>query len=77
PLFWSGLTATTLAYLNPRLNQLINWPWFIVCQIAYGLVAGYVISRSENIHLMQNYDLAQRAFMNAPGVRPESEDDRK
>ncbi|HEX7362569.1 MAG TPA: hypothetical protein VF283_18915 [Bryobacteraceae bacterium] len=77
PLFWSGLTATTLAYLNPRLNQLINWPWFIVCQIAYGLVAGYVISRSENIHLMQNYDLAQRAFMNAPGVRPENEDDRR
>ena len=68
PLFWSGLVATTLTMVNPALNTRINWPWFVVCQLAFGLVAGYVIARSTSIKTMQSWSLAERAFLHAPGV---------
>jgi hypothetical protein len=73
PLFWTGLTATTLNVLNPALNQRINWYWFVASQLAYGLVAGFVIARSTNISTMQSWDFASRAFVHAPGVRPPRE----
>jgi hypothetical protein len=75
PVFWSGLIATALNILNPVLNERINWPWFVVCQLAFGLVAGYVIARSTSIETMQSWTLAERAFVEAPGVRPAREDE--
>lgn len=75
PLFWSGLVATVLEIINPVLNQRINWPWFVVCQLAFGLVGGYVIARSTSIKTMQTWSLAERAFVEAPGIRPAREED--
>jgi len=66
PLFWSGLVATTLNILNPALNSRISWPWFVVCQLGFGLVGGYVIARSTHIRTMQSWTLAERAFLEAP-----------
>lgn len=77
PLFWSGLVATVLNIINPVLNERINWPWFVVCQLAFGLVGGYVIARSTSIKTMQSWTLAERAFVEAPGVRPAPEDEHK
>lgn len=71
PLVWSGLIATTLDMINPALNQRISWPWFVVCQLAFGLVGGFVIARSTQIQTMQSWDLAERAFVKAPGVSRE------
>jgi len=77
PLFWSGLVATTLTILNPALNDRISWPWFVACQLAFGLVGGYVIARSTNIHTMQSWSMAERAKLEAPGIRPPREDSDK
>jgi len=77
PLFWSGLVATVLNMVNPVLNERISWPWFVACQLGFGLVAGFVIARSTSIHTMQSWDLAERAFIEAPGVRTPREDDRE
>ncbi len=77
PLFWTGLVATTLDLLNPALSHFISWPWFIACQLGYGLVGGYVIARSTHIRLMQSWDLAERAFLHAPGLRPVRREDQK
>ena len=77
PLFWSGLVATVLNILNPVLNERISWPWFVVCQLAFGLVGGYVIARSTSIRTMQSWSLAERAFIEAPGVRPRREEEQK
>jgi hypothetical protein len=74
PLFWSGLVATTLDVLNPLLNSRISWPWFIACQLAFGLVGGYVIARSTNIYTLQSRPLAERAALHAPGLQPPRED---
>jgi hypothetical protein len=74
PIFWSGLVATTLNILNPALNDRISWPWFVVCQLAFGLVGGYVIARSTSISTMQSWPIAERAFLHAPGVSEPHED---
>ncbi len=75
PLLWTGLVATALDILNPAMVGRIKWPWFVACQLAFGLVAGYIIARSTKIHTMQSWDLAERAFLEAPGMRPPREED--
>jgi hypothetical protein len=75
PLFWTGLIATALNIINPAMTGRINWPWFVACQLGFGLVAGYVIARSTQIKTMQSWSLAERAFVEAPGVRPPREED--
>jgi hypothetical protein len=77
PLFWSGLVATTLNVLNPVMNDRISWPWFVACQLGFGLVGGYVIARSTSIKTMQSWSLAERAFLEAPGIRPSEGEERK
>ncbi len=71
PVFWSGLVATILNVVNPLMNERISWPWFVVAQLGFGLVGGYVIAHSTSIRTMQNWDFAERAFVQAPGMRPE------
>ena len=75
PLFWSGLVATVLNIINPALNGRISWPAFVACQLAFGLVAGFVIARSTSIKTMQSWPLAERAFLHAPGIAPPREDE--
>ncbi len=77
PLFWSGLVATVLNLVNPVLNERISWPWFVVAQLGFGLVGGYVIARSTSIHTMQSWSFAERAFFEAPGLRPGHEDEKE
>jgi hypothetical protein len=77
PLLWTGLVATALEILNPAMVGRISWPWFVASQLGFGLVAGYVIARSTMIHTMQSWDLAERAFLEAPGMRPPREADRE
>src|SRR5579875_229114 len=74
PLFWSGLVATALDILNPAMNGKIDWPWFVVCQLGFGLVGGYVIAHSTSIKTMQSWSLAERAFIEAPGLKPPREE---
>jgi len=66
PVFWSGLVATSLNFINPALNSRISWPWFVVCQLGFGVVGGYVIARSTSIRTMQTWSLAERAFLETP-----------
>lgn len=47
PIFWTGILYATLEALDPGLNQRIDWLWFIASQVAFGLVAGFVV----NLHV--------------------------
>jgi hypothetical protein len=60
PILWSGLIASALHVKNPPLNARIAWPWFVASQVAFGLVAGLVIARSERIGVFQYEPLAGR-----------------
>ncbi|HWW97421.1 MAG TPA: cytochrome c oxidase subunit 4 [Edaphobacter sp.] len=47
PFLWTGILHSALGIISPILNQRIDWWWFIVSQIAFGLVAGFVV----NLHV--------------------------
>ncbi len=44
PLLWTGLLHASLGIISPILNERIDWLWFVVSQILFGLVAGYVVN---------------------------------
>jgi hypothetical protein len=68
PAMMSGITWALLRAVNPLLNQRIEWTWFIASQVAFGLVAGWVVSRSERIAIAQVLPLAVRAGVEATGL---------
>jgi hypothetical protein len=68
PLVWSGVLWASLGVINPTLNARIDWPWFIASQIAFGLAAGAVITRTQRIRTMQSLPFAARAGIEAPGL---------
>jgi hypothetical protein len=49
PLFWSGLIYAFMNVLNPLMNQLVVWPWFIASQFTFGLTAGITVFYSEKV----------------------------
>jgi hypothetical protein len=63
-----------LDIINPALNQRISWPWFVACQLAFGLVGGFVIARSTNIRTMQALPFAERAGVEYPREDKSKED---
>ncbi len=68
PVVWTGLLYTTLGIINPLLNQRINWLWFVASQIAFGVVAGFVVARQERVRTRQHMPLAALAGIEAPGI---------
>src|SRR5262245_52028606 len=73
PLMWTGLIWAFLDLINPTLNQHIDWRWFIASQVAFGVIGGFVIARSERIETMQTWPMAARAGLETPQVDPEKE----
>jgi hypothetical protein len=77
PLFWSALIAATLNLTNPALEKRVNWLWFVLCQIGFGLVAGFVAAKTQRIETMQNLPFIERAGFEAQfGERPPDEENR-
>ena len=68
PILWSGLLHSILEFLNPVLNRRINWMWFLISQIGFGVVAGIVVSRQHRVRTWQNLPFAVRAGIEAPGA---------
>jgi hypothetical protein len=60
PVLWTALLYPTIGIINPVLAQRINWTWFIASQIGFGLVAGWVVSRSIRIGTFQSAPVAER-----------------
>jgi hypothetical protein len=69
PLLWTGGLWAVLGVINPILNSRVDWTWFVVSQIAFGLAAGYVVSRAQPVATMQSWPLAARAGVKVPGPR--------
>ena len=75
PLLWSGLIASSLELVNPALNARIDWRWFVASQLAFGMIGGYVIARSQSIGTMQSWTLAMRTGLEVPGLLTEKDID--
>ncbi len=68
PLLWTGLLHSSIGLINPFLQQQIDWGWFVASQVAFGLVAGWVVTKQHNIvHTQQFLPFAARAGLETPG----------
>jgi hypothetical protein len=68
PLFWSGLLYGILNIVNPVMYLRIDWFWFVLSQVGFGLVAGLIVSRQERVLTWQAVPLAVRLGVEAPGL---------
>jgi hypothetical protein len=76
PIVWTGLLHSIVGIVNPVLNQRIDWLWFVLSQLGFGLVAGIVVSRQERIDTWQTLPFAIRAGIETSGIdRSSSEKD--
>ena len=77
PIFWSGLLYAGLEAVNPTMNRRIDWLWFIASQIAFGLVAGFVVNLHVRVRTPQSQarPFAERAGLISPGVEEEADDE--
>jgi len=78
PFLWTGILYTSLGVLSPILDQRISWGWFFISQVAFGLVAGFVVNLQVKVRSEQFRSLpfAVRAGLHTDQSL-EIEDDRK
>jgi hypothetical protein len=43
PLLWTGVSYSLMAVVNPIMKNGVDWPWFIVSQFLFGIVAAVVV----------------------------------
>jgi hypothetical protein len=77
PLLWSFLIHGSLGIINPVMNQRINWLWFVLSQIGFGVAAGFVVVRQERIRIRQPQPLALRMGIEAPGLMRDRHEDNR
>ena len=76
PFIWTGLLYSALGVISPILDQRIDWLWFIVSQIAFGLVCGYVVNRTVKVRTDQFRSLPFSIRAGLHGAHPpESKDE--
>jgi hypothetical protein len=65
-VLWSGLVHSFVELMEPLLNQRIDWSWFVLSQVGFGIVAGVVVSRQERVRTWQYLPFALRAGFEVP-----------
>lgn len=68
PVLWTGILHSFMGAINPALDQRIQWGWFLVSQVTYGLTAGFVVARQERIPTAQSIPFAARMGIEAAGL---------
>jgi uncharacterized membrane protein YagU involved in acid resistance len=71
PLIWTALLYPIFDLINPALAARVDWVWFVICQVAFGVVGGFVVFKSEKVETMQSWPVGQRMGMHAIGKRTE------
>jgi hypothetical protein len=75
PLLWSGLIYEGLEFMNPVMNQRIDWAWFAGSQFAFGIIAGFIVAKQEQIRTHQPLPLSVRLGVEASGLAGETRED--
>ncbi|MGB7167548.1 MAG: hypothetical protein WA374_17770 [Acidobacteriaceae bacterium] len=68
PLLWTGLLHSTMGVINPALDARIQWGWFVVSQVFFGVVAGLVVAREGRIRTTSRVPFFARMGIEAPGL---------
>jgi flagellar biosynthesis protein FliR len=53
PLLWTSIIYSALGVISPILNARIDWTWFVISQIAFGLVCGFVANLQVKVRTPQ------------------------
>jgi flagellar biosynthesis protein FliR len=53
PLIFSGILYSALGIVSPILNERIDWFWFVMSQITFGLVCGFVVNLQAKVRTPQ------------------------
>jgi hypothetical protein len=51
PLMWTAMSYGLMGVVNPVLQEYVDWPWFIVSQFVFGIVAAIVVVRSVQVYI--------------------------
>jgi hypothetical protein len=68
PVAWTGLLHSILGMVNPFFADHIDWWSFAASQVIFGLVAGYVVSKSGSFKRLRQVPLSVRLGVEAPGI---------
>jgi hypothetical protein len=71
PVLWTGVLHSALPLINPFLADRIDWRWFVVSQVTFGLVAGWVVSKQIDIRTEQFMPFSVRMGLETPGMMEE------
>uniref|UniRef100_Q01PC9 Uncharacterized protein n=1 Tax=Solibacter usitatus (strain Ellin6076) TaxID=234267 RepID=Q01PC9_SOLUE len=71
PVLWSGMIHGLVEFLSPVVGSQINWPWYVITQVGFGIVAGIVVSTQQRVRTWQHLPFAVRAGFEAPGIMNE------
>lgn len=71
PAAWTGLLYSTLGFVNPFLQERIDWWSFAASQVVFGLVAGYTVTKLGNLRRLRQAPLPRRLGLESPGIHPE------
>jgi hypothetical protein len=53
PILFTGIVYSALGIVSPILDQRIDWFWFVISQIFFGLVCGYVVNLQARVRTPQ------------------------
>jgi hypothetical protein len=71
PVLWSGLVHSFVELIDPLLNQQIDWGWFVLSQVGFGIVAGIIVSRQLRVQTWQHLPFGVRAGFEVPSAPEE------
>ena len=47
PLLWSGISFIAMGVVNPAVQKGVSWPWFMMSQFVFGVVAAIIVHRTR------------------------------
>jgi hypothetical protein len=77
PVLWTGLLHSIVGIINPVLNQRVDWLWFVISQVGFGIVAGIVVTTQQRVRTWQGVPFVIRAGFRASGIKKEPGEDKK
>ena len=53
PFIFTAILHSSIGIVSPILNERIDWFWFVLSQVAFGLVCGYVVNLQARVRTRQ------------------------
>jgi hypothetical protein len=70
PIAWTGILHSVLGLVNPYFAEHIDWWSFAASQVIFGIVAGYVVSKTGHLKSLRQVPLSVRLGVESPGIMP-------